>query len=116
MGGMSHVSLPGNRMKKRKIYNFHYSDDVIWFMIDKINNINTSPEDYIVKLFGGSNMFNSNIKLNNQSLGDVLVGNIINRLQHNGFRIESKNIGGNFARRLYFDISNGDVWLKKYNK
>ena len=110
IGGMSHVKLTGKRISRREVYNLHYSDDVIWFIIDKIYNLKTSPEDYVVKLFGGSSMF----KTSNKSLGDLLVRDIINRLINNGFRIQSKNIGGNFARKLYFVISTGHVWMKNY--
>lgn len=116
IGGMCHYRYPGQRTKKRTIFNFHYGDDVLFRFLELIKQNKTVPDDYIVKIFGGSSMFEQHPNNTLQPIGASNSEFALNRLINYGFSIRIKEVGGNISRKIYFDLSNGEVWMQKLQK
>jgi chemotaxis protein CheD len=116
-GGMCHYMLPSRRVKfdaENFALNGKYGDEAWALFLREIKKINTKPSEYIVKLFGGSNMFTNAEK----NIPDIGVGykNIDLARQIIGeykLNLVSENLGGNRARRIHFDVWSGNVWLKR---
>ena len=113
IGGMCHYMLPScPENKKGNSPNGRYADDVIGLFMKEIENANSRPCEYRVKIFGGGNQFaprnassKTSISQNNIQSGKYL-------LKKHGFSIDAEHIGGDGYRNVIFDISNGDVWMK----
>lgn len=121
IGGISHSMLPGRRDKRRAgRLNPKYCDDVNWLISDFISQNKTNPIEYTVKVFGGSSMFNAELKGETRpsmmDIGNRNVEDSINRLFKSGFKISARDFGGTFHRKIKFSLSNGEVLLKKTNK
>ncbi|MBP7283021.1 MAG: chemotaxis protein CheD [Leptospiraceae bacterium] len=116
-GGMCHYMLPtrnSNLTADNVKLNGKYGDEAWEIFLREMNKAKTRPSEYLVKLFGGSNMFTPTEK----NFPDMGVGNknielarrIISEYKLN---LVSENLGGNKPRRIHFDIWSGNVWLRR---
>ena len=104
------IDLAVNNMK----LNGKYGDEAWQMFLREIRKSNTKPSEYLVKLFGGSNMFTPTEKSTpDMGVGDKnidLARRIISEFKLN---LVSENLGGNKPRRIHFDVWSGNVWLKR---
>lgn len=112
-GGMCHYVLPA-RGSGQAFGRGYYADDAVKMFADKAKQYDVRPGEYEVNMFGGGNMLEAlshtsmhmNVPHSNVESGPVL-------LRKYGFHVKSADIGGRSYRRIYFDLWNGGVWLKK---
>jgi chemotaxis protein CheD len=112
LGGMCHYMLPKSSQTQRLEPGF-FADGAMKLFLDAIKLHHTQPEDYHVKLFGGSNMFrqlNSNHHFLNVAEKNIAAG--LKLLKQNGFHIQNMDLGGAVHRQVYLELWNGDVWVK----
>lgn len=112
IGGMSHSVLPSRGKPGNHNPDGCYIDDAIELLLREIGKRNTRPAEYLVKLFGGGNMFKRphegkalNIAGNNFEAARML-------LKAGGFDIHAEHVGGSGHRRIIFDLSDGSVMVK----
>ena len=127
IGGMCHymLSAPAFRANPQQL-NGKYAEDVITFFLQEIKAAGTLPSEYQAKIFGGGNMFTNIIKptqcvprdncfnlfpCNKIGCKNTLVANQL--VKKHGFQLVNYDIGGTQHRKVIFDISSGDVWLRK---
>lgn len=126
IGGMCHYMLPSRKDKVVHDLDGRYGSEAILMFFREAIRHDADPNDFIVKLFGGGNMFPQhktheacahkpceeafdscrNVSCRNASLG-------ISLLDKYGFKIASKSLGGSSSRKIVFDIWSGDVWMKQ---
>jgi chemotaxis protein CheD len=116
-GGMCHYMLPTrnvNFSSGKHQLNGKYGDEAWELFLREISKSNTKPSEYLVKLFGGSNMFTAvERKISDIGMGDKNIDfarKIINEYKLN---LVSENLGGGKPRRIHFDIWSGNVWLRR---
>lgn len=114
IGGMCHCLLPNKPMNKNREIDVRYADEAIKLIMDKINSCNTSPDDYHVKIFGGSSMFNNKDGSSSFNVGEQNIKAAVDLMKKNGFKIHAQNVGGEMSRKIIFDLWSGEVWLKKF--
>ena len=110
IGGICHYLLPDR--DKNKIGNDGRSaDGVIELFRTKIISSGLPIEEFEVKVFGGASFMPGSsdecqvgIKNVNKAVAFLKEKNIIPKIV---------KTGGKYSRVLYFDLSNGDVWLKE---
>jgi chemotaxis protein CheD len=111
IGGMCHYMLPGGPPASDP-WDARYADGAIARILRDVHRSSTSPGQYEVKMFGGGKQFPH---LTTPASLDVAGNNIeagIALLERHGFALTVRELGGTGARRLIFDIANGDVWLR----
>ncbi|WP_434937674.1 hypothetical protein ACRWQN_10765 [Shewanella sp. HL-SH8] len=112
LGGMCHYMLPCCGTSKRLDVGF-FADGAISLFLKEIRKYKTLPQDYHVKLFGGSNMLQQ-LNFNHHFL-NVAEKNIdagLKLLAVNGFNVQNMDLGGSVHRQVYLELWNGDVWVK----
>jgi chemotaxis protein CheD len=136
VGGMCHYLLPqrtiaGSTMVAQQGL---YADEAIELFLDNIRHEGTHPRDYIVKLFGGGNMFPQQTQRRCQdeiSLLRIPAGagtaeqcsgcrsvpcrNVLSArqlLSQHGFQTPREHVGGIGSRQLVFDLANGNAWVR----
>ena len=128
IGGMCHFMLPSRSVKRAVQLDGRYGDEAIQMFLNEVTRHRTKPNEYIVKIFGGSKMFHhsrADISCTynlctdmTQSCDNIACRNIIKGLgvlEDFGFVIASRDLGGRFSRHVILDIWSGDVWLRKNN-
>lgn len=111
IGGMCHILLYGRRRSGSEALDPRYADETIELFARELRLRRLAPEECQAKLFGGGRMFSG------QRLGPLEIGrrNIEaarGALAAHGLRIVAEHVGGTGRRRLNFDLSTGEVWLR----
>ena len=140
IGGMSHILLPERSRNKPHELDGRYADDAICLLLRQALNAGTRPGEYIVKVFGGGNMFPghkpklSQIRhdyglkplaggprsqvcehcgLVNCSVGCRNIGVVRQLLLQHGLTLVAEDIGGVGHRMVIFDIASGETWVRQ---
>lgn len=116
IGGMCHYMLPsrGARRKNRGL-DGRYADEALLLLLKEILRTNTNPYEYQVKLFGGGNMLvGAQNTRGNPSVADRNIQKGRELLLQHGFTALAEQLGGDGHREIIFDISSGDVWVRRH--
>jgi len=125
IGGMCHYMLASNPQRKIHHLDGKYGEDAILMFFQEAIRHNTNPKDYIVKIFGGGNMFpkhRAHLPCETKPCKDVIdgcrnvscknsmIGHAI--LEREGFKIAAAHVGGAGHRQIMFDVWSGHVWVR----
>jgi chemotaxis protein CheD len=126
IGGMCHYMLASRGDKRITKLDGKYGDEAILMFLQEAVRYDSNPKDYVVKIFGGGNMFAKTTaqapcaeascdkvieRCPNVSCKNIVKG--LSILEQYGFTIKSRDLGGTTSRNIIFDIWSGDVWLRK---
>lgn len=118
IGGMCHFALarpeprrPGQRLDPR------YAEDCIELFKNSVSRMKTAFTDYEVKIFGGGNMYDKYPdttldETERQPVGEKNASTAFSILMNEGANILVAHVGEAGHRRIVFDITTGDVWVK----
>jgi chemotaxis protein CheD len=88
---------------------------VIPEMIRQFQDLGVRSEELEVKLFGGSNMFSRNASQKEiLRIGCKNISMAQQKIAEAELALKSFDVGGNQGRKIYFDTSSGDVWVKRF--
>jgi len=125
-GAMCHYMLASRPGRRGKDLDGKYGEDAILMFFRAAVEAGTNPKDYIIKVFGGGNMFPTqsvhmpcatrpceemihacrNVSCKNSMIGRAL-------LKQHGFNIAAEHVGGHGHRQVIFDIATGHVWVRQ---
>jgi chemotaxis protein CheD len=117
VGGMCHYALPYQQDDQSRKLNPRFADDCIQLFNRSVRRYGTVISDYHVKIFGGGNMYEKQVNNNISDekrlpVGDKNVIAAYELLQKEGAQILVAHVGEFGYRKIVFDISSGDVWVK----
>jgi len=114
IGGMCHYMLPSRGRSRSGKLDGKYADDAMALFLREITRHETRPAEYVLKVFGGGNMFPHHHK--KAGCGDVASRNVTAAhalaAQH-GFTIAAQDLGRAGHRQVFFDIWSGHVWVRQ---
>lgn len=115
-GGMCHFLLPKRKRALKELSSQHadarYAEEALWLLREEIRHLGLPVSQFQAKLFGGGRMFDGE----QGTIADVGCKNIqIARelLQGMGLSSVSEHVGGAGHRNVFFDLWNGDVWVRQ---
>ena len=132
VGGMCHFLLP-TRGKPRAAsapLDGRYADEAMAMFLREMKQCGTEPSEYVAKLFGGGRMFPEHSRMSSCEMnacteerrrvcGDVACKNIQaarELLMQRHVNIAAEHVGGVGYRQIIFDLSSGDVWVRRRSK
>lgn len=115
VGGMCHYMLPNRTQERREVsereLDGRYADEAIEMLTREVDRIGVPHREFIVKLFGGGNMFpESRNRVSHVGLKNVEVARSL--VARHGFNCVAEHLGGDGHRNVIFDIWSGNVWVK----
>ncbi|MGK0249838.1 MAG: chemotaxis protein CheD [Oleispira sp.] len=115
MGGMCHYALASRENYQKNDHHQlgHYGTDAIDFFKQQSTKHGLKPDEFEVKLFGGGNMFEG--IHNRPDVVNVARSNIVRgrqMLEEFGFVVNVEDVGGVRYRKIYFELTSGDVWVQ----
>jgi len=108
IGGMSHILLPARNRSRNGPLDARYADESVELLVNELRSRNIVPASCQAKLFGGGNMFPGTRIMD---VGQRNIEAARHALARHGFKLVAEHVGGTSRRRLYLDLTNGDVWL-----
>ncbi|MCP4408928.1 MAG: chemotaxis protein CheD [Gammaproteobacteria bacterium] len=114
IGGMCHFTLPGHpkvRSLNRKP-DGRYAEGAMELFKEAIAEKKTHITEYQAKIFGGGNMMRSVGDNVDDTIGTKNAAAAMQLLMQEGVEILVAHVGEFGHRRIVFDISSGDVWVK----
>lgn len=114
IGGMCHYLLPSRSKNPRKYLDGRYAEDALELFMEQIRANKTDPRQYQVKIFGGGSMFPQHKQSGNYvgvPCRNVLAAREL--VKRYNLKVVSENLGGEGHRRVFFDVWNGEVWLRQ---
>lgn len=114
IGGMCHFTLPrypGARSEDRK-RDGRYADDVMFMFQREALKHRTKLTEYEAKIFGGGNMMKSKGENTEDSIGTKNATAAMTLLMKENVNILVAHVGEFGHRRIVFDTSSGNVWVR----
>lgn len=109
LGGMCHYMLP-ERLQPVAELDGRYATEAMALFQREMARATTRPEDYLVSLYGGANMFPVHIhRQHNVALRNIAIARDMVALHH--LRVVAEDVGGSHHRRIVFDLSTGNSWV-----
>ncbi len=129
LGGICHYLLPsrGGGATSARAPRGAYADEVMELFAESLRRSRTRAQDYVVKIFGGGNMFPDQVRglgcngsdcatplrATCPSVGCKNISAGRRLLAQRGFSIKAEDVGGHGSRQVLFDIWSGDVWVRQ---
>ncbi|MFZ5941670.1 MAG: chemotaxis protein CheD [Bacteroidota bacterium] len=112
IGGINHYMLPfwnGQGLASPK-----YGNIAIHKLLEKMQSLGSNKKDLRAKVFGGANIFESNLEQFRIGERNIIIANeTLTELQ---IPVVSQSTGGNLGRKIMFDNSTGEVRQKIIEK
>jgi chemotaxis protein CheD len=129
IGGMCHFLLPSraNRPTQEGSRPGMFAGEAMSLFAQSLRGSGTVAGDYSVKIAGGGNMFPGQMveagcrssicaedrRRDCMSIGCVNIRTARAELRRYGFNLTTEHVGGSGSRKVVFDLSSGDVWIKR---
>jgi len=119
IGAICHAFLPDSgtfaaRDKDPQVCRF--VDTAVESMLSSLMRLNVSPDDLVVKVFGGASGIMTGNRCNLYDIGGRNLQAVHERLASYGIRVARSATGGCQGRKLLFLTHTGDVWVKTLHK
>lgn len=114
IGAICHALLPsGNDLENK----FKFVDSSIFWMLDRFNSVRIKPTQLQIKLFGGSDMFEDySDDSSTATVGQQNIRKALEIFKARDLKLTSSNVGGTWARKIFFFPHTGKILLKRIKK
>lgn len=117
IGGMCHFALPRPKNYQYNELNPRYAEDCMILFKRSVKRHNTHISEYEAKIFGGGDMgINNNCDLldddEKNPIGSKNAVRAYELLMEEGVGVAVAHAGEFGYRRIVFDLSSGDVWVR----
>ena len=113
LGGMCHIVLPESL---GKTCDMKYGDCAIGEFVKQITRHSTRANEYVVNIYGGSDMFPDMKKSEGMKIGERNIDKVRELLELYKFKINEVDTGGTHSRKIRLDLSDGSVGIRKHGK
>lgn len=120
-GGMTHCLLPTRGLFEKPQHEIErmplsglsgrYVDEVLEIFFREMRANGTQPRDYIVKAFGGGNMFEFQ-DATGMTVGERNIDMMRRVLSRAKMPLAAEHMGGKGHRHIIFELWNGDCWMR----
>ncbi|NBC30207.1 MAG: chemotaxis protein CheD [Spirochaetes bacterium] len=114
LGGLNHFMLPGSLDKENYLLSESgkYGMYAMELLINDLLKLGAKRSNLRAKVFGGGHVLSASIG-NNDGVPKSNITFAFEYLRMEGFPIDSSDVGGTIARKIFFDPRNAKVLLKR---
>ncbi len=116
VGGMCHFVLPANQDKKSPMLNGRYAPDAMELFRQSVRKRNTTMKQYQALIYGGGNVVAALAGNKEDTIGMRNAGTAMELLMAENVSITVVDVGETWSRRISFDVSSGEVEVKKHGQ
>ena len=89
-----------------------FADDAVAMFLWHIERTGTRPVDYQAKIIGGGNQFSRRTKAAGIEIPRLNIEVGLELLEHHGFQLTGRHVGGDGPRQVALQLSSGQVWVR----
>lgn len=118
VGGMNHFMLAKDTQISPQNQNEtlgRYGEYAVEMLISEMEKKGAVLNRCYAKVFGGSNIFNTETHSDKDLVGDTNVKFAFDYLKLKNIKIKSSDTGGNLPRKIFFDPTTSKIYLKRIN-
>lgn len=112
-GGMCHYMLPSRTRPDGVQYDPRYADEALEIFRAETEKNGTRISAYQAKIFGGGKMFAP--RESGEVIGERNIKAARQLIEKYALNVVAESLGGNYHRKLHFELWSGSVWQKKQN-
>lgn len=114
-GGICHFLLPGPRRvaEHARQLDGRYGYDAWVWLKQQARAQALRMDDAEIKLFGGARSLTNTVTRRQTDIGKQNIAFVEQLLAESGVKVIGRDLGGEGHRVLRFDLSSGDVWLRR---
>lgn len=115
MAGMAHIVLPDSAIGQGRTTEEKpgkYADTAVPSLVGKMLSLGSKPENLIIKIAGGAQMFNLKGNENVINIGSRNTAAVHQAIKDMGLRVNKEDTGGNKGRTIKLNAFNGMFYLK----
>ena len=112
--GLNHFMLPG-RLGPNQLAGSEtgkYGIFAMEFLVNEMIKLGAKKGDLVAKVFGGGHVLNRSVD-NGGSIPSSNVTFAFDYLQTEGIKVQSSDVGGTIARKIFLEPETFKVWLKR---
>jgi chemotaxis protein CheD len=109
IAGMNHFVFPG-RPADFNQRGPRFGADAVNRLVERVQGAGADLSRTVAKVFGGARI--PEVRAGKGSISDENVLVATQLLRQRGIRIVASDLGGHLGRKVLFDTSTGDVWMK----
>jgi chemotaxis protein CheD len=117
IGGLAHIMLPDSGMVSDGFVNrMKFADTGVSDMVDEMVSRGAHRDGLTAKIAGGANMFRLSGDSPIASIGKRNVEQVKAALAKLGIAIVAEDVGKDYGRTLFFDLTTGNVMVQSLGK
>jgi chemotaxis protein CheD len=113
IGAMSHFLLPNRGLLPARKLDGRYGDEAMLLLLQELSDLHIGPTECVAKIFGGGNMFPEQTRDEVRPVGLANGAAAHALLQTHQVPVLSECLFGVGHRQIIFDVSNGNVWVRR---
>jgi len=114
LGGLCHFVLPARvraSLAGQPPLDGRYGEEAVRQILSDIKRHGTDVRDYTVKVFGGGRVLD--LPESDERVGQINARFALEILKRQNIEVKARDIAGEGYRYLRFDLSTGDVWVRR---
>ena len=118
IGGLSHIMLPTCTLRADRTVDdrMKYADTAIPDLISELELKGADRRSIVAKLIGGANMFNMQGSSFVETIGARNIEAARSELAHHKIPLIAEDVGSNYGRTVFFQLSDGIVRIQSLGK
>jgi len=117
IGGICHFVLPyevngSSPSRADYIADGYFGENAMRYFVEQASAHGTKINEYGAKIFGGSDVVDLP-EVSIDSIGTKNIDAAIRFVSESGMQIVARDVGGGGSRKVTFDLSTGDVWVRQ---
>ena len=111
IGGLAHILLPSVSLSRDTSNAAKFPETAVPMMLREMRKLGANGR-ITAKIAGGSSMFGSLLPGGGINMGERNIVATREALAANGVALTAEDVGGDYGRSIYFDLSSGKVVVK----
>ena len=111
IGGLAHILLPSISLSRDASNAAKFPETAVPMMLREMRKLGANGR-ITAKIAGGSSMFGSLLPGGGINMGERNIVATREALAANGVTLTAEDVGGDYGRSIYFDLSDGKVVVK----
>jgi chemotaxis protein CheD len=115
VGGMAHILLPSEGLSRDRSNRAKFPATAIPLLLEEMRALGAKGTP-TARIVGGASMFASMLPSGGINMGERNIESTRQALDRNGLPLLGEDVGGDYGRSVYFDLSTGKITIRSLKR